>query len=254
MRASRYLVWLLPLSAAAAAFVVIGGMQRAAARQSAELRFEQRKRLEGLGLQKENDRLRSAQISDEERDRLMASRAEAESLRKRIAELLRADGDNEMKADRSTVDARDWTYRGCSSPRATIESVLWAASHGDVERLSALLGFAPETRPDADAMFARLPAASQQEYGSPEKVVATLLAGSFPNDADSMKLFDEAQFGDNDAAIPMTVSHSDGKSRTNVFRFHRSADGWRLMVPASVMQSYASTLQGDQGYPESLQP
>jgi hypothetical protein len=254
MGASRYLIWLLPVAAATAAFVAVGGMNRDAARQSAVLRFEQRKRLEGLGLEKENDRLRLVQISGEERDRLIASRAEAASLRRRIAELLRAGPDGEKTADSSVVEARDWAYRGRSNPKATIESVLWAASHGDVERLAPLLGFSPEIRPDADAMFARLPEASQQEYGSPEKVVATLLAGSFPGNANSMKLFDEAQFGDQDAAIPITVSHSDGTSRTNVFRFHKAADGWQLLVPASVMQSYASTLLGGQGTAEILEP
>jgi hypothetical protein len=254
MRASRYLTWLLPVAAAAAVFAGVGGMRRAAARQAAVLKFERRERLYGFGLEEENSRLRSAHIPDEERDRLIASRAEADSLRRRIAELLRAGRDGEKPTDRSVVESRDWAYRGRSNPKATIESVLWAASHGDVDRLAPLLGFAPETRPDADAMFARLPAASQQEYGSPEKVVATLLAGSFPGNANSVKLFDEAQFGDQDAAIPITVSHSDGTSRTNVFRFHKAADGWQLLVPAAVMQSYASTLLGGQGNSESPGP
>jgi hypothetical protein len=251
---SRYLMWLLPVAAAAAAIVAIDGMTRAAARRSAVLRFEQRERLDGLGLEEENARLRSTQISDEERVRLIASRAEADSLRKRIAELQRAGREGGENVDRSVIEVRDWAYRGRSNPKATIESVLWAASHGDVDRLAPLLGFAPETRPDADAMFARLPEASKQEYGSPEKVVATLLAGSFPANANSMKLFDEAQVGDQDAAIPITVSHSDGTSRTNVFRFHKAADGWQLLVPATVMQSYASTLQGGQENTESPGP
>jgi len=144
-------------------------------------------------------------------------------------------------------------YAGRADARAAIESVVWAASRGDVEHLAELLGFAPDVRPLAEAMFAQLPAASREEYGSPEKVVATLMAGSFPKDAASLTLFDGRTWGQ-DATVSMTVGHADGRSRTNTYLFHRSEDGWQLMVPASVLAGYAKTLTGAQQPPEAAPP
>jgi hypothetical protein len=110
--------------------------------------------------------------------------------------------------------------------------------------LAALLGFAPEVREQVDAMFARLPEASQKEFGSAENVIATMLAGSFPKDASSVNILADHQWGE-DAGIAMAVDRSAGGSRVNQYRLHHTPDGWQLMVPASVVAGYEQTLMAD---------
>jgi hypothetical protein len=141
--------------------------------------------------------------------------------------------------------AAEWSYAGRDSPRKSFESVLWAASHADVDRLAGLLDFAAGAGAVADALYANLPPAARQEYGSAQKVVATLLAGSFPKDAAAMTDLGESVTG-TEAQLSFRIEHADGTSKTNLYQFRRSDDGWRLIVPASVMADYAKTLVGTQ--------
>jgi hypothetical protein len=249
---SRY-AWILPAAAAIAVSIAVAQIHGRALLQSAALEDARRQFLELQRLQIENRRLISAQLSAEERKRLEAKHAEAEILRARLAELQSKTSAAATDADPNELSADDWVFSGRETPRAAIESVLWAASRGDVEQLASLLGFPPDVRAQAEEMFSKLPAASQKEYGSPERVVATLLAGSFPRDASGMNVLADKEW-DQDAAISMSVEHSEGQSRTNVFRFHHASDGWRLMVPASVMSGYEKTLLGDQQPAEAVAP
>jgi hypothetical protein len=240
----RY-AWILPVAAVLAVSLLILRSHSTAAAQEAALSDARRVNLGLQRLQEENRQLKSAELSDEERKRREALHAETEALRARLAALQGgATAQAAADAEQNELSAKDWTNAGRLTPRAAIESVLWAASHGDVDHLAALLGFQPDVREQVDAMFAKLPEASQRDFGSAENVIATMLAGSFPKDASSMKILADKQWGE-DAGIAMTVDHEDGKSRTNQFRLHHTPDGWQLMVPASVIEGYQQTLMGD---------
>jgi hypothetical protein len=244
VKTHRY-AWILPVASALVVSLLVLRSHSRAAAQAAALSDARRVNLGLQHLKEENKDLKSAELSDEERRKRAAVRAETEALRARLAAL---EGGATAHADANEgpneVSAKDWTNAGRLTPRAAIESVLWAASRGDVDHLAALLGFQPEVREQVDAMFAKLPEASQRDFGTAENVIATMLAGSFPKDASSMTILADKQWGE-DAGIAMTVDHEDGKSRTSQFRLHHTPDGWQLMVPASVIEGYQQTLTGD---------
>lgn len=246
--------WILFAAATAAVALLVERGQRNAAAVASALDGERQRHLELQRLANENLRLRSAQTNAPENGRLEQGGAEASRLRARLAQLQQAAANSPTAIDRGpTVAAANWVYAGSESPDAAIESVLWAASHGDVDHLSGLLAFEPDVRARVDALFSQLPAASQQDYGSPERVVATLLAGSFPKDASAMTIQGGSAQGQ-DASVAVSVDHSDGPTKNNVVKFHRTADGWQLVVPSSVMASCEKILQGDQQAPESAAP
>jgi hypothetical protein len=248
------LAWILPVAAAVTLTAFAALNHGRAARQSIALADARRQNLELHSLENERRHLESAQLSTDDLKELEAAHAEADALWARLAALQReAAQRKQADAEPSRLSAKDWVYAGSVTPRAAIESVLWAASRGDVDHLANLIGFSPGVREQADAMFSRLPTASQQEYGSPEKVVATLLAGSFPKDASAVTILVDNQW-DQDAALAMSVEHSNGHERTNQFTFHHAPDGWQLMVPASVMAGYDKILQGDTQPTESGAP
>jgi hypothetical protein len=245
------LIWFAPLAAAVAIAILISQGRLKASLQLPRLGYERREQLELVGLQDENRRLESAQLSDAERRRLEERHAEADALRARLSELQQKTAQDAENGRSPAILAKDWAYSGRSNPKAAIESVLWSASHGDIERLAELVAFSPETKTLADEFFSRLPAASQQEYGNPEKIVATLLAGSFPKDPESMQVIVARQYGDQDASVVMAVAHADGVTRTNLFRLHNAPGGWQLLIPTTVMQGYEKTLLGEQPAVES---
>jgi len=257
MNRSR-LSWALFAAAAIAISSVVASRELRSQRQSDALAAERQRHAELSRLLNENRPLKAEQLSESERRRLELRHTEADSLRARLVELQtrsagEAAGAPEAADGPHEVPEGDWVYAGRADPAAAIESVVWAASRGDVGRLSELLGFAHDVRAQADAFFARLPAASREEYGSPERVAATLLAGGFPKDAASMTIL-QNHASDQDAYALVTVGHSDGQPRTNIYQFHRDADGWQLLVPASVLSGYQRMLVGDAPSSESPAP
>lgn len=249
--------WLLLLVAVAAFAGAVEHGRRGAAREASALATARRENLGLLRLRDENRRLEAARLTPAERSRLEASRYEAKAARARLLELQHAIGADERGSDPSAtrlpVPVEAWSYAGRESPRAALKSVLWAASHADVETLASLLGFSPEVRKRAEALYAQLPTDSQQEYGSPERVVATLLAGCFPKDASAMSLLNETNFTAA-TVVEMRLDRSDGASRTNHFLLQPAQDGWRLMVPSSVMADYQRILTVGAQSPEGPAP
>jgi hypothetical protein len=256
MRSST-LCWLALVLAVSGVAAASSGIRRMNAAKVQDLEVARKLNLELLRLRGENRRLKSEGVSNSERRRLELAHVEAEGLRARIASLqaresLWASTTVPLGYDPDTVSAREWVYAGRATPRAAIESVLWSAERGDVEQLTSLLGFSEANRERVDALFSRLPPAMQQEYGSAERVVATLMAGSFPKDASAMTIVGDDQ-GTEDSSVSMRVDHADGQVRTNVFSFHRTDAGWQLLVPESVLNGYETILRGNPN-PEALSP
>jgi hypothetical protein len=248
-------VFLLAATVAVAGAIEYG--RREAAREASALAVARRQNMAVLRLREENQRLKAARISPVGRSRLEDGHTEAQAARARLLELqsgIGADeGGSDPSASRAPVPVEAWSYAGRESPRAALKSVLWAASHADVDTLASLLGFSPEVRKRAEDLFAQLPTDSQQEYGSPERVIATLLAGSFPKDASAMSLLNETNSA-TAAVVVMRMDRSDGGSRTNGFLLQPAKDGWRLMVPSSVMADCQRILMGGAQSPESPAP
>jgi hypothetical protein len=241
--------WILFVISAAAVAVFVENRQKETAREKQTLTAARLRNDESRSLLDERLQLQAKQPSAEEWQALQRKHRDVEALRARLAELQWQKGDpGGLKAirvaDRGPEEARDWRNAGRASPRAAFESVLWAASRGDVDQLAGLLSFTPEVRVQAEALYAQLPLASQQVFGSPQKVVATLLAGSFPKDATGLMLLGGEQSEQN-AILVMQVEHSGGPSKTAGYELQHAPDGWQLMVPSSVMASFQKTLAGN---------
>jgi hypothetical protein len=201
----------------------------------------------------ENRALKSEQLSPQEQRQLEEDHVRAQALRSRIIALQRSVEPKVDPAANGETLAKDWRYSGSATPKDALLSVLWAASRGDVDVLAGLIGFSPEIRPQVEAVFEHLPAQAKLEYGSPEKVVATLISGTFPKNASGAS-FDDAQQDDAEASVDMRVSRSDGQARTSSFQLDHASGGWRLLVPASVLTGYEKILQGEAPAPESVSP
>ena len=228
------------LAVAAAVFTIVTIRQRAlAGRLRAE--FADLRHREGLTeqLREENARLRSGEIQPEELQRLRLEQTEAGRLRLRIAALRKAAAPAEITA--SVMPARDWKPAGRASPKAAFESVLWTATHQEVENLAALLSFDPKARATVAAVFGQLPQDTRLQYGNPEKVVATMLAASIPTNLSAMETLSANQ-GPDSADLLMRVDRSDGTHKDTFFRFQRNDEGWQLIVPSNVLSGYAKQL------------
>jgi hypothetical protein len=235
--------WIACLLALVAATSSVGLGKQRAARQAAALDQARQQTLRLRRLQEENRRLTGGQLSPEDRTRLEREHAEMEALRERVVSLQRELDEDDTRKEDGPFPATEWAYAGRATPKASFESVLWAAAHGEIDRLASLLDLDGDARASVDALFGRLPPASQQEYGSPQRVVATLVAGNFPKDASAMTLL-RAEKSGQAAQLAVRLDHADGTSRTHIYQFRQAADGWQLVVPPGVLAGYEKALQG----------
>ncbi|HVW20101.1 MAG TPA: hypothetical protein VHC86_02720 [Opitutaceae bacterium] len=146
------------------------------------------------------------------------------------------------------TEAKQWKLAGRASPADTFESVLWAATHQEVDTLAAFLAFDPKQRRRAEAFFAELPEATRQQYRSPEAIAATMLAANTPPNLSAMDTLERSGSGD-DATLLMRVERDDGTRKDSFFRFKKDAGGWKLLVPEEVLQGYAAQLTGRAALP-----
>ncbi len=132
---------------------------------------------------------------------------------------------------------------GKGTPEATAETLMWAAVGGEIETLAQALTFPPSARAKADAWFAGLSDATRKEYGSPEKLIALMIA----KDADKlggMQILGQRAISADDVGVRMRFSDVQGNIKDDNFLLHRSSDGWRLVLPDSAVEKFARQVSG----------
>ena len=132
-----------------------------------------------------------------------------------------------------------WKNSGRSTPTTAIETLLMAADGGDVDTLAASILLDDEAREKAQAILDRLPEAARATYGTPEKLIALLMA----RDADirAMQVLSENQ-ANNDALVNVRLQKGDGKTKDEGYSFRRDGDGWRMVIPGKAVEKYGKKL------------
>lgn len=183
---------------------------------------------------------------------LAALRQEIGALRKSTQELTQlaqaAVAAKSMAGTESTVatdlvPANAWRNAGRGTPEAAAETLLWAALGGEVDTLSNALAFTPTARAKADAWFAGLSDGTRQQYGSPEKVIALMIAKDAAT-LSGMQMLGQKALGADDVGLRVRLASSEGKVKDDNLVMHRGSDGWRLMVPDNAVEKYARQLNG----------
>lgn len=132
---------------------------------------------------------------------------------------------------------------GKGSPEATAETILWAAVGGDVDTLANALEFTPGARAQADAWFAGLSPSTREQYGSPEKVIALMIA----KDAaalNGMQVLGQREVAPDTIGMRLRFASNDGKTKDDNLLMHRASDGWRLLLPEQTLTKFAKQLAG----------
>ena len=231
---------------------VVKGLRERNSRLQLEVARLERVRESQLQLQGENERLRQVLSSTGDLTALRKRHQEIEraknavdALSLQIRSLKRSLGqpaDPVWPNGSSVISSKEWRFAGQGSPADTVESVLWAARAGDVDRLAGLIALDPATKTQADAFFARLPDESRAQFGSSEKIVATLIADQMPADYAAMATFHEVDPDPSSALLGVRIQDGTGNQRDLTFKLEREQDNWRLYVPAPVVSNLARQL------------
>jgi len=194
---------------------------------------------------------RSAGLSDDIsklREEIGALRNSTQELNKfaqmaQAAAALKSMGGTENSVATKLIPVNAMKNAGKSTPEATTETVLWAAAGGDVDTLSNALTFTPTAREKADAWFASLSEGTRQQYGSPEKVIALMIAKDAAN-LSGMQVLGQKDIATDHVGVRVRFAAGEGKVKDDNLVMRRADDGWRMLLSDVVVDKFARQLGG----------
>ncbi len=136
-----------------------------------------------------------------------------------------------------------WANLGSDTPRAALQTALWAAAHGELDTLARNMTFDPAARAKADALFASLPDATRSQFGSPEQFMALVLSDEI-NKITSLQVLRETKSANDQANLQVVLPNNHGGYKVDNFPMQRGPTGWQLLVPVSAVDGVAKTLAG----------
>jgi len=119
-----------------------------------------------------------------------------------------------------------------------VETVLSAIASGDVGALQRAVFFDATTRVKAEALFASLSPETRATYGTPEGMIATLMATTNP--AAGMQIMGERWIDADHQILRVQTQYYDGRVRENEFNVQRADDGWQYVFPAALLDKFTA--------------
>ena len=122
--------------------------------------------------------------------------------------------------------------QGRGSPRAVFATQLWAARTGEVELEASTLLLRPDDKSRLAELLPALPSDIRDQCGTPEALMAFVLAGS-PHPVGGMAVLGETDQGPDDATLQTQWQHADDSIvHQSTIQFHRDSGAWRMVVPS----------------------
>jgi len=219
-------------------------------------RMQEQERLQSR-LRAEHERLSALQVSSGEWQRLLDLHHEAMATGQAISALkmtlAQRKGltptaesvplhENKLPLTGPRRTADEWVFAGTSSPLATFESFVWSATRGEPDKMASLLTFAAEDRARLETLYAGLSEAERNQYGSPEKLAATLIAVQVPQDLSVFGVVADLKTNTGEVAIDVRLQQGQAAERDLSFQFRQTNGAWQLIVPASVVSNFSRAL------------
>jgi hypothetical protein len=211
---------------------------------------------ERVRLREANRRLAETQPATVELEKLRADRAALSQLRAEITALrAREKSVAEESAQRSSprfaagdkVPAGEWTNAGAATSSAALETVLWAAAGGDIERFANCLLLSERSRQLALQLRESLPPALREQSATPERLIALLACKDVPLGAAKVVAWDQAKTPTSTEQVRLQLSTPDGATRDLLLKFAQQGDGWKLVVPDVALAKYFAMVKGTSG-------
>jgi hypothetical protein len=254
-------VFLFLMLAAASVFLALEKAAGTVLRAESEHAHLQRAELDAL--RRQRSRLLALQPTSDEHSQLqsaVAFRAE----RQRAIE----NAEHERREARrfpvgEWIPETQWVDCGQSTPRAAVQTMLWASAGGDTGRLASLLHVDEDTRAKLDEVFATLPAHARATYASAEQLLAAFTAKSIPpgdtqivwqqqseenavvcfwikNPAASLSI-EAPEKPASDPKVPPMLPPNPKRSQA-LLALRRFDHGWRIIVPSFAIDGLAREL------------
>jgi RNA polymerase sigma factor (sigma-70 family) len=212
----------------------VGGFlvqQNANAHLKAQLNGFSRQGEEVTQLKAENSRLKQALVQAAQSPASAEARTASASTAPRYPDISQANH-RELPAlapGLTPIDGLD--HSGRTTPRTAFSTQIWAAAQGDVDLEQSAIALSPEGRAKLAALIATLPPAAQANYGTPERLMASVLAGS-PHPVGGIQVLGETTQSPDEVTLQTAWQHADDSIvHHSSVELQQDGTGWRMVVP-----------------------
>jgi hypothetical protein len=149
------------------------------------------------------------------------------------------------------LPANSWTNVGVATPAAALQTLNWAAANMDTNAFLSAVSWDPQARARAEELFATLPDAVRQRYGSIDGVILDWML-SHATPVASFRVMSQTEQGPDDVSLIEQHQYTDDRVRENTVQFHRDETGaWRQVLPQQMMPKLEIVLNDLAGTPAS---
>lgn len=132
------------------------------------------------------------------------------------------------------LKSTEWRDAGAMTPQAALESLVWAATSGETGRLSELLAIDEAGRKQLAEAFGLLSEEARASYGTPEQMLATLLAVQVPQDLSAIGSVSTLNLSNGDIVLRTRTERGGAIARDASLVFRLANGHWQLVVPREV--------------------
>lgn len=160
-----------------------------------------------------------------------------------------------VELERGVMRIQSLANVGCATPRAALESLLWAMAQGSKDELANMFILSQSQKEQLNAVLASLPEAARAEYSDPEHLLAVEAAfqGTIIPDDGVIQIVSETYTDGNDVSISFSMQGDKGTppelSQNNVSQVEvlNGPDGWKIVVPNYAVTNFIGKITGNSG-------
>jgi RNA polymerase sigma factor (sigma-70 family) len=140
------------------------------------------------------------------------------------------------------IRTNDFRNAGYATAEATFHTLNWAQANHDTNAFLKAAGLEPEARQRADELFAQMPEAVRQRYGSVDALLVDW-AMKMAEPPEAYRILSQREDGPDAASLTVQFQYPNSRVRENEASFYRDQDGnWRRAIPAGVVEKLPNVI------------
>jgi hypothetical protein len=134
------------------------------------------------------------------------------------------------------VRSNEFRNAGYATPLDSFHTLNWAAANKDSNAMLNAVGLEPDARARANELFAQMPEAIRQRYGSVDALLVDW-AMNLAEPTEAYRVLSERDDGPDAASLTVQFQYPNSRMRENDVSFYRDQNGvWRRAIPAGIME------------------
>ena len=140
------------------------------------------------------------------------------------------------------IQSKDFRNAGYATAEASFHTLNWAAANHDTNAFFNATGLEPQARQRAEELFAQMPEAIRQRYGSVDALLVDW-AMNMAEAPEAYRILSQREDGLDAASLTVQFQYPNSRVRESEASFYRDQDGnWRRAIPAGVVEKLPNVI------------